>query len=193
MAEPFRILRTRTIVLADENIDTDQIIPARFLTTTSREGLGKHAFNDWRWNEDGSAKADCILNQVDPMTHRVLVGGHNFGCGSSREHAPWALHDYGFRAVVSSKIADIFSANALENGILPITVDAQAHARLLAAPGTPIEIDLERGTLVAGNHVSTTFDVEPFARHRLLAGVDTLGFLLERLPAVAAYEQRTGA
>ena len=193
MAEPFRILRTRTLVLAEDNIDTDQIIPARFLTTTSREGLGKHAFNDWRWNEDGSAKAESILNQVDPASHRVLVGGHNFGCGSSREHAPWALHDYGFRAVISSKIADIFSANALENGILPITVDAEAHAALLAAPGTPIEIDLEKGTLVAGNHVSCTFTVEPFARQRLLAGVDTLGFLLDRLPAIEAYEERIGA
>ena len=181
--DPFRVLTSNTVVLARDNIDTDQIIPARFLTTTSRVGLGKALFNDWR------ADPEFVLNHVDPSAARVLVAGRNFGCGSSREHAPWALYDFGFRAVVSTEIADIFTSNALKNGLLPVVVDDATHARLLERPGEEVSIDLKTQTLRSGNHV-TSFSVEPFARECLLGGVDPLGWLLGRLPQIHAYEQR---
>ena len=142
MPERFTTLTSRTLVLPQASIDTDQIIPARFLTTTTREGLGALAFYDWRY-DDGKLRPNDPLNTLDPSEHRILVAGDNFGCGSSREHAPWALLDYGFRAVVSTSIADIFSSNALKNGLLPIVVDAETHARLLASPGGRVTIDLE--------------------------------------------------
>lgn len=129
MPEPFQTLTSRTVVLSQESIDTDQIIPARFLTTTSRDGLGDKAFYDWRYDGNGKARKDALLNQIDPHEHRVLVAGDNFACGSSREHAPWALLDYGFRAVISTSIADIFTSNALKNGLLPITVDTDTRDR----------------------------------------------------------------
>jgi 3-isopropylmalate/(R)-2-methylmalate dehydratase small subunit len=192
MAEPFAVLNSRTVVLAQENIDTDQIIPARFLTTTAREGLGRHAFHDWRYDTSGAPRPDCVLNQVDPREHRILVAGRNFGCGSSREHAPWALADFGFRAVVSTEIADIFTANALENGLLPVVVDDETWRRLADRPGELATIDLEACELSFGNHV-TAFAVDSFARRRLLDGADTLGWLLRRLPAIEAFEQRRAA
>jgi 3-isopropylmalate/(R)-2-methylmalate dehydratase small subunit len=188
--EPFRVLTSRTVVLPDADIDTDQIIPARFLTTTSRRGLGRMAFHDWRYAANGAEKADFALNQVDPRKHRVLVAGRNFGCGSSREHAPWALVDYGFRAVVSTSIADIFSSNALKNGLLPVAVDEATHARLTGDPGAEVTVDLERNQLrLADGHVAP-FDVEPFARRCLLEGVDTLGWLASRIPQITEYETR---
>jgi 3-isopropylmalate/(R)-2-methylmalate dehydratase small subunit len=190
--KPFRVLTSRTVVIEADNIDTDQIIPARFLTTTSKAGLGQAAFHDWRRDAEGQARPDCVLNQVDPAEHRVLVAGHNFGCGSSREHAPWALYDYGFRAVVSTGVADIFTSNALKNGLLPVVVDADTYARLIAHPGESVTIDLEARELRVGNHVFA-FEVEPFARRCLLDGVDTLGWLTGRLPQIEAYEQRLAA
>ncbi len=135
VAKPFRTLTSRTVALPYANIDTDQIIPARFLTTTSREGLGRSAFHDWRHHPDGAAREDFVLNTIDAAEHRILIAGENFGCGSSREHAPWALTDFGFRAVISTKVADIFTSNALKNGLLPIEVDEETHAELLALPG----------------------------------------------------------
>jgi 3-isopropylmalate/(R)-2-methylmalate dehydratase small subunit len=186
--EPFKVLTSHTVVVRDSNIDTDQIIPARFLTMTDKAGLGRLAFNDWRYDADGNEKPDCIFNQIDPSEHRVLVAGHNFGCGSSREHAPWALVDYGFRAVISTEIADIFTSNALKNGLVPIVVDAETHARLVEHPGEPVTVDLEKLELRAGNHV-TAFKIEAFARQCLLEGVDTLGWLTSRLPAIEAYEK----
>jgi 3-isopropylmalate/(R)-2-methylmalate dehydratase small subunit len=188
--EPFRVLTSRTVVMDEANIDTDQIIPARFLTTTSRKGLGRLAFHDWRYFADGAEKADFVLNRIDPRSHRVLVAGRNFGCGSSREHAPWALVDYGFRAVISTEIADIFTSNALKNGLLPVVVDEATHARLTGAPGSEVTIDLEAGRvrLACGHHYD--FKVESFARECLLAGVDTLGWLAGRLPQIIEYEQR---
>ena len=189
--EPFTTLVSRTFVIAQENVDTDQIIPARFLTTTSREGLGVHAFNDWRYEADGAPK-EVKLNRIDAGEHRVLVAGRNFGCGSSREHAPWALHDFGFRAVVSTEIADIFTSNALKNGLLPVVVDEETHARLLEHPGEPITVDLQAGELRFGNHVAS-FRVEPFARRCLLDGVDPLGFMLSRDAAITAFEQARAA
>lgn len=189
--EPFSTLRSRTVVIAQENVDTDQIIPARFLTTTAREGLGRLAFHDWRYDGDGRP-TDSPLNAVDSVTHQVLVAGRNFGCGSSREHAPWALRDFGFRAVVSTEIADIFTSNALKNGVLPVVVDADTHERLLAHPGEPVTVDLEIGELRFGNHVAR-FTVEAFARRCLLDGVDPLGFILDRTPAIEAYEAARAA
>jgi 3-isopropylmalate/(R)-2-methylmalate dehydratase small subunit len=190
--EPFKVLTSHTAVLAEANIDTDQIIPARFLTTTTKDGLGREAFYDWRYTPEGDVKPDCVLNQIDPAEHRVLVGGRNFGCGSSREHAPWALTDFGFRAVISTEIADIFTSNALKNGLLPVVVDEETHARLLEHPGEAVTIDLEKNELRMGNHV-VSFRVEPFSRECMLEGVDTLGWLIAREPAIAAYEREHAA
>ena len=189
---PFRTLTSRTVVLPAANIDTDQIIPARFLTTTTKDGLGREAFHDWRYDAEGSAKPDCILNTIDAAEHRVLVGGRNFGCGSSREHAPWALTDYGFRVVISTEIADIFTSNALKNGLLPVVVDEETHARLLEHPGELVTVDLQANELRAGNHV-VRFTVEPFSRECLLEGVDTLGWLAGRIPAIEAFEKAQAA
>jgi 3-isopropylmalate/(R)-2-methylmalate dehydratase small subunit len=191
MAEPFTTLTSRTVVLPEANIDTDQIIPARFLTTTTREGLGRLAFHDWRYDASGAEKP-CVLNEVDPSTHRVLVAGRNFGCGSSREHAPWALTDFGFRAVVSTEIADIFTSNALKNGLVPVVVDGETHARLVEHPGEEVSVDLEASELRFANHV-VAFAVEPFARQCLLEGVDPLGWLIARQPQIAAFEQEYAA
>ncbi|MGE0407623.1 MAG: 3-isopropylmalate dehydratase small subunit [Amphiplicatus sp.] len=188
--EPFRTLRSRTIVLRQENIDTDQIIPARFLTTTTRAGLGAAAFYDWRFDENGRPKNSSIFNGVDPAAHRILVAGSNFGCGSSREHAPWALMDFGFRAVISSDIADIFKSNSLKNGLLPVEVDADFHDYLLAHPGVEVLIDLEKEVVgVLGGGKSTDFSIERFARRCLLDGVDPLGHLLKQSEAIEAFEK----
>ncbi len=192
MTEPFRTLTSRTIVLPQASIDTDQIIPARFLTTTSRHGLGQHAFQDWRYDAAGAPKPDFPLNAVDPAQHRILVAGDNFACGSSREHAPWALMDYGFRAVISTGIADIFTSNALKNGLLPIEVDGETHAALLERPGYEVTIDLENCELRFANLAPVIFRVEAFARRCLLDGVDTLGWLLSKNEAITAYERGLG-
>lgn len=145
--EPIKTFRSRTVVMPSSNIDTDQIIPARFLTTTTRQGLGKQLFTDWRYQQDGTTpKPDFILNKPEAQGCRVLVAGRNFGCGSSREHAPWALLDFGFRAVVSTEIADIFSNNSLKNGLLPIVVDETTSQWLLANPGAEVEVNLEDRT-----------------------------------------------
>ena len=191
MPEPFTTLTSRTVVLPEANIDTDQIIPARFLTTTTREGLGRLAFHDWRYDGAGQEKP-CVLNEVDPAAHRILVAGRNFGCGSSREHAPWALTDFGFRAVVSTEIADIFTSNALKNGLVPVVVDAETHARLTERPGEEVTVDLEANELRFANHV-LSFSIEPFARQCLLEGVDPLGWLLSRQSQIAAFEQECAA
>ena len=188
MPEPLQVLTSQCVVLSQANIDTDQIIPARFLTTTSREGLGKAAFYDWRYEADGSPKPEAVLNRIDPTARRILLAGPNFACGSSREHAPWALVDYGFRAVISTSIADIFTSNALKTGLLPIEVDQATWDDLAAFPDQPVTIDLEAGEIRRGNAAPTPFTVERFARRCLLDGVDTLGWLQARLPDIAAYE-----
>jgi 3-isopropylmalate/(R)-2-methylmalate dehydratase small subunit len=190
MPERFTRLASRTFVLPQASIDTDQIIPARFLTTTSREGLGAFAFYDWRYDGDGALKADEPLNAINRAEHRILVAGDNFGCGSSREHAPWALYDYGFRAVISTGTADIFTSNALKNGLLPIIVDGGTHARLIAQPGGRVVIDLELNQLQIDNQPPIIFHIEPFAGRCLLEGVDAMGWLLERLPAIETYEHQ---
>lgn len=188
--QPIRHIRSRTAVLPYTNIDTDQIIPARFLRTTTREGLGKQLFADWRYNADGSPKAEFPLNKPQAAGCQVLVAGRNFGCGSSREHAPWALLDFGFRAVISTEIADIFCNNALKNGLLPVIVDEPTLAWLLEHPGAAVEIDLEHNELKLPDGVSVKFPLEGFSRYCLLNGVDELGYLLSRSELISAFEQQ---
>jgi 3-isopropylmalate/(R)-2-methylmalate dehydratase small subunit len=191
--EPIRQIVSRTAVLPYTNIDTDQIIPARFLRTTTREGLGRQLFSDWRYQADGSLKPDFPLNRPDAAGCTVLVAARNFGCGSSREHAPWALLDYGFRAVVSSEIADIFRSNSLKNGLLPIEVDETTSQWLLDHPGAEVIIDLQSATLKLPTGIEVDFPIEGFARHCLLHGVDELGFLLSKETDIARFEQRRPA
>ena len=190
--DPITVIRSRTVVLPSSNIDTDQIIPARFLTTTTREGLGEALFADWRYGTDGRPNPDFQLNRPEARGCQVLVAGRNIGCGSSREHAPWALLDYGFRAVVSTEIADIFRSNSLKNGLLPVVVDEPTHAWLLGHPGAEVAIDLPATTLHLPDGRSTRFPVDAFARYCLMNGVDELGYLLSKADAIAAYEQRCG-
>jgi len=187
--DPIRIVRSRTVVLPAPNIDTDQIIPARFLTTTTRTGLGERLFTDWRYRPDGAPNPDFALNRPETAGCRILVAGRNFGCGSSREHAPWALVDYGIQAVVSTEIADIFCNNALKNGLLPIVVDEATSRWLIGHPGVEIVIDVDTRTITLPTGVRVPFPLEAFARYRLLNGVDELGFLLERLPQIETYER----
>jgi 3-isopropylmalate/(R)-2-methylmalate dehydratase small subunit len=185
-----QMLRSKTVVLPASNIDTDQIIPARFLTTTTREGLGRSLFADWRYDAQGASRPDFILNRPEAQDCRILVAGHNFGCGSSREHAPWALLDYGLQAVVSTEIADIFRSNSLKNGFLPIVVDETTSKWLIANPGVEVTIDVAATTLNLPTGVSVKFPLEAFSRYCLLNGVDELGFLLDRRAQIEAYEQQ---
>lgn len=188
--ESIRIVASRTLVMPSANIDTDQIIPARFLTTTTREGLGKALFADWRYDAEGQPRPDFLLNTPEAVGRSVLVAGRNFGCGSSREHAPWALVDFGFRAVISTEIADIFRSNALKNGLVPVIVDQQTHAWLLDHPGIEVVIDIERCVLGLPDGRQVSFPLESFARYCLLNGVDELGFLMSRMAAIEEYERR---
>ena len=187
--EPITTIVSRTVVLPSSNIDTDQIIPARFLRTTTREGLGKQLFSDWRYDADGSAKPGFALNRPEASGCQVLVAGRNFGCGSSREHAPWSLHDFGFRAVVSSEIADIFRSNSLKNGLLPVVVDEATNQWLLDNPGAEVKIDVATGSLQLPNGTTVNFPIEGFARHCLLNGIDELGFLLSKEQEIARFER----
>jgi 3-isopropylmalate/(R)-2-methylmalate dehydratase small subunit len=188
--DPISVIRSRTVVMPSSNIDTDQIIPARFLTTTTREGLGAHLFADWRYDSAGASRPESVLNRPEARDCQVLVAGRNIGCGSSREHAPWALLDYGFRAVVSTEIADIFRSNSLKNGLLPVVVDEATHAWLVEHPGAAVEIDLPATQLRLPDGRAVTFPVEAFARYCLMNGVDELGYLLQQADAIAAYERR---
>jgi 3-isopropylmalate/(R)-2-methylmalate dehydratase small subunit len=186
-----REIRSITAVLPVENVDTDQIIPARFLVTTSREGLGDGLFADWRYDAQGRPRLDFALNRDSAAGARVLVTGRNFGCGSSREHAVWALQGGGFQAVVSTDFADIFRGNALKNGLVPVAVDEATHARLVESPGTEVAIDIDARTIAFGSR-RTSFPLEPFARYCLLNGLDELAFLLEREKQIAAFEEGAG-
>ena len=190
--EPIRKLKSRTVVMPSTNIDTDQIIPARFLTTTTREGLGQSLFADWRYDAAGRPLAGFVLNQPEARGCAILVAGRNIGCGSSREHAPWAMVDYGFKAVISTEIADIFRNNSLKNGLLPVIVDESTHAWLLANPGAEVSIDLETRMLELPTGLTVEFPLENFARYCLMNGVDELGFLLARDDAIQAYERAHG-
>jgi 3-isopropylmalate/(R)-2-methylmalate dehydratase small subunit len=190
--EPFRSVESAAIPLPRNDIDTDQIIPARFLKTTNRAGLGDQLFFDWRYTEDGSPNPSFVLNRPEMTGRQILVAGDNFGCGSSREHAPWALTAWGFRAVVSSSFADIFRNNALKNGLLPVAVAPEELARVFsiieAHPDAELVIDLEASELRLPDGSAIGFDVDPFARKMLLAGTDELGYLLSLEPQLEAYE-----
>jgi 3-isopropylmalate/(R)-2-methylmalate dehydratase small subunit len=186
--EPIKTFTSKTVVLPTENIDTDQIIPARFLKATSKNGLGDKLFSDWRFTAEGQQKPDFALNKPEAKGARVLVGGDNFGCGSSREHAPWALYDYGFRAVISTSIADIFKNNSLKNGLLPIVVDAATHAKLLAKQGMEVTVSLEAQTVTLADGTVAAFSVDPFSRYCLLNGIDELQFLLSQDPDITKFE-----
>lgn len=187
--EAIRHLASRTVVLPAVDIDTDQIIPARFLTTTAKDGLGQHLFSYWRFNADGSKNPEFALNDPNAAGCQILVAGNNFGCGSSREHAPWALLDYGIRAVISTAIADIFRSNSLKNGFLPIVVDDETHAWLIENPGAEVSIDVAESTLSLPDGHSVRFPVDSFARHCLLEGIDQLGFLQQHEEQIGRFEE----
>ncbi len=183
-------IQSKTVVIPVENIDTDQIIPARYLKTTSKEGLGDGLFYDWRYNADGSPKADFPLNQPGAKGAQILVAGDNFGCGSSREHAPWALTQFGIRAVISTSFADIFRGNSLKNGLLPVIVPADIHAELLRWPGLDVKVDLASQKVILPGGRSVDFPIDPFSKNCLLNGVDELGYMLQQDAAIKAYEAK---
>ena len=183
-------IESKTVALPIDNIDTDQIIPARFLKTTSMEGLGDNLFLDWRYLADGSPNPDFPLNKPSAKGATILITGDNFGCGSSREHAPWALVQYGFKAIISTSFADIFKGNALKNGLLPIVIPADIHAELIKWSGITLKIDLASQTVTLAGGRTVEFPIDPFAKHCLLEGVDELGYMLNQQPAIAAYEAK---
>jgi 3-isopropylmalate/(R)-2-methylmalate dehydratase small subunit len=187
--ERIQLIESRTVVLPRENVDTDQIIPARFLKVTDKKGLGDALFCDWRYEGVDKPRPEFVLNRPEARGCRILVAGDNFGCGSSREHAPWALVDYGFRAVISTRIADIFRNNALKNGLVPVVLEPAAHAKLMAAPGANVRIDIEAQTVTLPDGTSASFPIDGFAKYCLLNGVDELGFLLSQEAAIAGFER----
>lgn len=187
--QPIKAFSSRTVVLPFTDVDTDQIIPARFLRTTTKEGLGKQAFADWRYDSNGVPKPDFALNRPEAQGSSILVAGRNFGCGSSREHAPWALLDFGIRAVVSTEIADIFRNNSLKNGLLPIVIDESTHRWLLEHPGVEVNVDLEASILSLPDGRTVSFPIEAFAKYCLLNGIDELGYLLNQSEAISRHER----
>jgi len=190
--KPFKALSAGSVLIPTRDIDTDQIIPARFLKVTDKVGLGQKLFNDWRYAEDGSPLAGFPLNESGAQGAQILVAGDNFGCGSSREHAPWALVDWGFRAIISTSFADIFTQNALKNGLLPICISEAEHAVLTAqletAPNAVISVDLGNEQVTFPNGQKASFPIEGFAKNCLLDGVDQLGYLKKHEEAIAAFE-----
>jgi 3-isopropylmalate/(R)-2-methylmalate dehydratase small subunit len=192
--EKFTAFTSRLAPLAIDNIDTDQIIPARFLKTTSKAGLGDQLFYDWRYDADGNPKPDFIINRPEGHAAKVLLAGDNFGCGSSREHAPWALLQYGFRGVISTSFADIFRGNSLKNSLLPIVVPHAAHKALFAAlekdPAATVNVDLEKQELTLPDGSTVRFPIDEFARQCMLQGVDELGYILAQTDAIAGYEAK---
>lgn len=189
---PFTTLASHVAAIPTENIDTDQIIPARFLKTISKKGLGKNLFSDWRYDDDGRPNPTFQLNQPEVQGANILLAGDNFGCGSSREHAPWSLMDWGFQAIISTSFADIFRNNALKNGLLPVIIDEVTHQQLLSLveedPAAEIKIDLANQTLTLPDGRAITFPIDNFSKTCMLDGVDQLGYLLEQADHVAAYE-----
>ena len=183
-------IKSRTVVMPTRDIDTDQIIPARFLTATSREGFGEHLFHDLRFRNDGSEEPNFPLNEPAAADCQVLVAGNNFGCGSSREHAPWALLEYGIKAVISTEIADIFRNNSLKNGLLPIVVDHDTHQWLLQNPGVLVDIDVVASTLTLPDGKAVEFPIDVFARYCLIEGIDQLGFLRQQSNEIDAFEEK---
>ena len=190
----FTRVESRAVVLAVDSIDTDQIIPARYLRTVSRVGLGDHLFHDWRYDAEGRPTADFVLNRPEARGAAILVGGLNFGCGSSREHAAWALGEFGFRAVIALSFADILRQNALKNGIVPVVVPPDAHAELLARlardPAAVVTVDLVSRSVTLPGGASVGFPIDAFARECLLNGVDELGYVLAQEERITAYERQ---
>jgi 3-isopropylmalate/(R)-2-methylmalate dehydratase small subunit len=194
MAEPYQSFSSRVIALPAENVDTDQIVPARYLKVTDKEGLADALFRDWRFTEDGTQREPLfVLDRPEMAGRRILLAGDNFGCGSSREHAPWALAAWGIRAILSTSFADIFRSNALKNGLLPIAVEAERHRQLFGllagAPDAELSVDLEAQVVHLPGDEDLPFDVDPFARTMLLAGTDEMGYLLGQDAAIAAWEE----
>lgn len=184
----FTPFSSRFVSLSIDNIDTDQIIPARFLKTTTKTGLGDQLFYDWRYDEAGQPKPDFVLNRPESREKAILLAGDNFGCGSSREHAPWALTQYGFRAVISTSFADIFKANSLKNSLLPVIVPREIHAELFAHPDWALSVDLASQTVALPDGRKIEFPVDAFSKHCLLEGIDELGYILQQEPHIQAYE-----
>ena len=186
---PFTTFQSRVVPMPLNNIDTDQIIPARFLKTTSKEGLDKNLFCDWRYETDGTPKPDFILNTPRGQGGQILLAGDNFGCGSSREHAPWALTQFGFRAVVSTSFADIFKGNALKNSLIPVVVSPEVHSKMLGLPeDAQVTLDLAAQTLALPDGTAVEFAVDSFSKTCLLEGIDELGWILKQTPAIEAFE-----
>ena len=192
--EPITTFSGTCVALPIENIDTDQIIPARFLKATDKQGMGDNLFADWRYDAQGKPNPDFALNRPEAQGAQILVGGHNFGCGSSREHAPWALQGYGFKAVISTYFADIFRNNALKVGLLPVVVDQDTYYQLVSMieedPTTPVTIDLEAQQVRLPDGQAIPFPIDSFARYCLVNGVDQLGFLQNQDAAIATFEQQ---
>jgi 3-isopropylmalate/(R)-2-methylmalate dehydratase small subunit len=191
--QPIKRIASKTVVIASSDIDTDQIIPARFLTTTTREGLGKQLFADWRYQSDGSPKGEFVLNRPEARGAEILVTGRNFGCGSSREHAPWALLDYGFRSIIAPSFADIFYNNCFKNGMLPVRLPEeqvdQLFGRALAPSGYELTVDLERQWVTDEMGLRFSFDVDPFRRLCLLKGLDDIGLTLQHEDKIREHER----
>jgi 3-isopropylmalate/(R)-2-methylmalate dehydratase small subunit len=192
--QPFTKLESTYVVLPADNVDTDQIIPARFLKVIDKKGLGDNVFADWRLRQDGTPNPDFPLNRPDAVGAKVLVAGVNFGCGSSREHAPWALVGWGLQAIVAPSFADIFKQNAMKNGLLPVAIDPAAHARILDArrldPKARLAVDLPAQTLALDGSVVARFEIDPFAKECLVHGVDELGYLLDRALDIERHEAK---
>ena len=195
MPEPFRSFTSKVVPLHAENVDTDQVVPARYLKITDKMGLADVLFRDWRFEEDGSLKnPPFVLDQPGMAGRNILLVGDNFGTGSSREHAPWALAAWGIRAVFSTGFADIFRGNALKNGVLPIVVDAATHARLFALvesnPDAELTLDLAEQGVLLPDGSTIDFDIDQFAKLMLLRGTDEIGYLVGRLPTIEAWEAK---
>ena len=188
--KPVTHIASRTTVLPVNDIDTDQIIPARFLTTTTRDGLGAKLFHDWRYADDGSLNEDFVLNDTKSAGCHVLVAGNNFGCGSSREHAPWALLDFGIQAVISTEIADIFRSNSLKNGLLPIVVDSETHDWLMNNAGVEVQIDVRDCSLTLPDGRQVHYPIDTFARFCLLEGIDQLGYIRNNNEQITEFEEQ---
>jgi len=186
--EKFLPFDSRMVVMPIDNIDTDQVIPARFLKKTDMEGWGDLLFNDWRYESDGTPKPDFILNRESSKGRKILLAGDNFGCGSSREHAPWALTQFGFRAILSTSFADIFKSNSLKNSLIPIVVSPEIHKKLFSMPDSGVHVDLASQTITLADGTKAEFSVDSFSKQCLLEGVDELGFILKNNDAIAAYE-----
>ncbi|MDE0742701.1 MAG: 3-isopropylmalate dehydratase small subunit [Woeseiaceae bacterium] len=187
--KPLKHIESNTVALPTVDIDTDQIIPARFLTTTTREGLGDNLFHDWRYTNDGKENPNFLLNQNHNKDCQILIAGNNFGCGSSREHAPWALMDYGFKAVISTKIADIFKSNSLKNGLLPIIVDEETLNELVRQSGEKITINVEKSEMTISNNKKISYEIDEFSKYCLVEGIDQLGYLQRHTIEIKKFEK----